>query len=73
MTKEEFLAIAAQEYDQWNQSKSSDPSVGFYEYEMGFIRFMNRMGQGLFQSSLGKVPANRRKKNDCNQLRQAGN
>jgi hypothetical protein len=70
MTKEEFLAIAAQQYDAWKQSESSDPKVGLHEYEQGFDRLIRGIGEGSFQASLGKTPTDRRKKNDSNEVRE---
>jgi hypothetical protein len=69
MSKEEFLQIASQQYDEWKRGESSSHSVGFYEFEKGFGSFMKRVGQEAFQASLGSGPGDRRKKNGSDQPR----
>ena len=59
MTKEEFLAVAASKYDQVSQLEQRD---NFYDYEVAFERIMNQMSRELLETSLGKLPADHRKK-----------
>jgi hypothetical protein len=62
MTKEQFLSLASEDYDQWasSQKGQQDP----HEYERSFDDLMAKFSQRLFQVSVGEVPSDRRKKND---------
>jgi hypothetical protein len=70
MTKEEFLAIAGQEYEIWQQSQNQGVKQDFYDCEKGIDRLVNRMGQAILQGEVGVASNDRRKKNDSHQIRQ---
>lgn len=60
ISKEEFLLIVASRYDAIN---ALDDGRDFYDYEKGFAAIVQQMNRELFESSIGPVPADRRKKN----------
>lgn len=60
MTKEEFLQIASEKYENWEASQKGQTSG--YEYEKSFDKMMVELGQVLFQGSIGSLPANKKKK-----------
>lgn len=62
MTKKEFLAFASLEYDQFVSSQKDQTDA--YEYERSFDEVMTRFANRFYQSSLGALPSDHRKKND---------
>jgi hypothetical protein len=60
MKKEEFLALAESRYDALQElNKGKD----FYEYEKRFTSIWQDLGREVFETNLGKIPTNHRKKN----------
>lgn len=59
MTKEEYLALASEKYDELQALKQID---NFYDYEKEFEKIYKELGRTLFEKSLSELPANRRKK-----------
>jgi len=59
MTREEFLALASQEWDKLSvfQTESS-----FYEYEKKFDENWINLGRTVLEASISQVGADRRKK-----------
>lgn len=62
MEKDKFLALAGVEYDKWLESQKGQTDA--YEYEKSFSDLMDRIAVSLLQGSVGKVPDDKRKKND---------
>ena len=69
MTKEDYLAIAEQYYDEF---VSLEQNPNFYDYEKSFIEFLQKMGKTYMESQLNEAShtQDRRKKNDNYQIRQ---
>jgi hypothetical protein len=59
MSKEEFIAIAAQRYE---AIKSLSGHANFYEYEQEFEQIVTEMNREMLEKSLGAVPMDRRRK-----------
>ncbi len=59
MTKEEYLAIASEKYDELQALSKID---NFYDYEKEFEKILNELGRTVFEKSLSDLPADRRKK-----------
>ncbi len=59
MTKEEYLAMAAQRYDELQALNKID---NFYDYESEFAKIMNELSKEVLEKNLSKLPADRRKK-----------
>ena len=66
MSKEEFLALAASQYDRIKALSSHD---NFYDYEVGFEEIMGDLSRSVLEKSLGDVPLDRRKKKNSSSLR----
>ena len=60
MTKEEFLALAAEKWEEIEKKKESSDS--FYDYEKGFDELWVEFGRRSLEDSLGKLSLDRRKK-----------
>ena len=60
MTKEEFLALASEKWEEIEQTKKK--SGNFYDYEKGFDEIWVEFGRKSLEGSLGKVVKDRRKK-----------
>ena len=60
MTKEEYLAIAANRYDELQALNRID---NFYDYESEFVNIMKDLGKEVLEKILGDLPADKRKKN----------
>ena len=71
MTKEEFLALAAQKWEALEKKK--DTSDSFYEYEKDFDEVWVDFGRSTLEGTLGKPSLNRRKKNEFKSLRRDTN
>jgi uncharacterized membrane protein len=59
VTKEEYLALASQKFDELQNLKEKKT---FYEYEQTFDEIWTELGRQVLEKSLGDVPADRRKK-----------
>lgn len=59
MTKEEYLALAAERYD---ELKALDKIDSFYDYEKEFEKIFNKLGRAVLEKKISEVPADRRKK-----------
>ena len=66
MTKDEYIALAAQKYEDLQQLKSKPT---FYDYEKSFDEIWQDLGRQVLEKSLSDVPADRRKKKDDNPIR----
>lgn len=59
MSKDEYLALAEQKYDDLQQLKHK---LSFYDYEKTFDQIWKNLGQQVLEKNLSDVPADRRKK-----------
>jgi hypothetical protein len=59
MSKEEYLAKAAARYEAIEKLKDQKD---FYNYEADFDKIWTDLGREVLESSISKVPTNRRKK-----------
>lgn len=59
MSKEEYLAKAAARYEAIEKLKDQKE---FYNYEADFDKIWTDLGREVLESSISKVPTNRRKK-----------
>ena len=59
MTKEEYLALASEKYDELQALKKID---NFYDYENEFEKILKELGRTIFEKSLSELPVDRRKK-----------
>lgn len=59
MTKEEFVALAAQRYDALQALNNLD---NFYDYEKGFVGIWKDLGREVLEKNLGELPRDKRKK-----------
>jgi hypothetical protein len=59
MSKEEYLAKAAARYEAIKKLKDQKD---FYNYEADFDKMWTDLGREVLESSISKVPTNRRKK-----------
>jgi hypothetical protein len=66
VSKEEYLALAAQKYEQINQLQQE---TSFYQYEKKFVDIWEDLGRQLLEKNLSQVPDNRRKKKDESSVR----
>lgn len=71
ISKEEFLALAAQKYEQIHDLHQQPT---FYDYEKAFIDIWEDLGRQVLEKNLtgppgGQVPNDRRKKKDASALR----
>lgn len=62
MTREEFLELAEQKWEQIQAQKSG--SASFYDYEKGFDELWTEFGREAIEGSIGKKSKDRRKKKD---------
>lgn len=62
MTKEEFLSLAAQRYDELQALNKLD---NFYDYEKLFVSIWQDLGREVLEKNIGDQPANKRKKKDA--------
>ena len=60
MTKEEFLALASEKWEEIERKK--DTSTTFYDYEKGFDEIWVEFGRRSLEGSLGERGNDRRKK-----------
>ena len=59
MSKEDFLALAEQKYDDLQQLKDK-PNL--YDYEKSFDEIWQELGRQVLEKNLSDLPADRRKK-----------
>ena len=59
MKKDEFLAIASEQYEAL--AKLNEQS-SFYDYEKGFDELWTELGRQVLESNIGGVPKDHRKK-----------
>lgn len=59
MTKEHYLSLAEEKYDELQALGKID---NFYDYEKEFERIFNELGRAVLQENISKVPTDRRKK-----------
>lgn len=59
MTKEEFLQLAGNRYDELQALNKID---NFYDYEKGFVGIWQSLGRSVLEKNLGAVPQDKRKK-----------
>jgi len=62
MTKEEFLVLAAEKWEEIEKKKASSDT--FYDYEKGFDELWVEFGRRSLEGSLGSVNSDRRKKKE---------
>ena len=65
MTKEEYLAIASEKYDELQALNKID---NFYDYEKEFEKILKGLGRTLLEKSISEVSADRRKKKHSRNL-----
>lgn len=61
MSKEEFLKLASEKWDELQEHKSS--SENLYDYEKGFDELWVEFGRTSLEGSIGELGNDRRKKN----------
>ena len=59
MTKEEFLQLAGNRYDELQSLNKID---NFYDYEKGFVGIWQSLGRSVLEKNLGDIPRDKRKK-----------
>jgi len=59
MTREEYLALASEKYDELQALNKID---NFYDYEKKFEELLKELGRTLFEKNISELPADRRKK-----------
>jgi len=62
MTKEEFVAIAAQRYEELQALNKLD---NFYDYEKQFVGIWKDLGREVLQKNIGSLPKDKRKKKEA--------
>jgi len=60
MTKEEFLELASEKWEEIEKHKES--STSFYDYEKGFDELWVEFGRKSLEGTLGNLTSDRRKK-----------
>ena len=59
MTKAEYLEIAAQRYEEFQELNKID---NFYDYEKEFVTILNGLGREVLEKNLGALVRDKRKK-----------
>ena len=59
MTKEQFLSLVSDRYDQLQALNKID---NFYDYEKGFEDIWKGLGKEVFEKNISELPNDRRKK-----------
>lgn len=59
MTKEEYLALASDKYDELQALNKID---NFYDYEKEFEKLLKELGRTLFEKNISELSVDRRKK-----------
>jgi hypothetical protein len=62
LTKDQFIALASEMYDQEMKQKLNDKTQDFFEYESTFAAIMQEFSRKTLERSLGELPTNIRKK-----------
>ena len=65
MTKEEYLAIASEKYDELQALNKIDT---FYNYEKEFEKILNELGRTLLEKNISELSADRRKEKHSRNL-----
>lgn len=65
MTKEEYLALASEKYDDLQALNKID---NFYDYEKEFEKILSGLGRTLLEKGISELPADRRKKKHLQNL-----
>jgi len=65
MTKEEYVAIALEKYDELQALNNID---NFYDYEKEFEKLLKELGRTLLEKNLSDLSADRRKKKHSRNL-----
>jgi hypothetical protein len=65
MTKEQYLAIASEKYD---ELQALNKIHNFYDYEKEFEKILKDLGRSLLEKNISEVPADRRKKKHSQNL-----
>lgn len=65
MTKEEYLALASEKYDELQALNKID---NFYDYEKEFEKLLKELGRTLLEKNLSELSADRRKKKHSQNL-----
>lgn len=61
MTKEEYLALATEKFEELQSLKNKET---FYEYEKKFDEIWTDLGRQVLERNLSDVPGDRRKKKE---------
>jgi len=59
MTKEEYLALASEKYDELHALNQID---NFYDYEKEFEKIFHDLGRKVLEKNISELSADRRKK-----------
>lgn len=65
MTREEYLAIASEKYD---ELQALNKINNFYDYEKKFEELLKELGRTLLEKNLSELSADRRKKKHSQNL-----
>ncbi len=65
MTKEEYLALASEKYDELQALNKID---NFYDYEKEFEKLLKELGRTLLEKNISELSADRRKKKHSQNL-----
>lgn len=67
MTREEYLKLCAQRWDDVNKLEGVD---NLYDLEKGMVDIIKALGRDLLEAQTGEVPSDRRKKKSIKQFRE---
>lgn len=65
MTKASYLQLAE---SKWEALSGLKTQLDFYEYETQFAEIWVELGRSVLESSIGEIPADRRKKKSPNPI-----
>ncbi len=65
MTREEYLALASEKYDELQALNKID---NYYDYEKKFEELLKELGRTLLEKNLSELSADRRKKKHSQNL-----
>jgi hypothetical protein len=63
MTKAEYLELASQHYDRFQELNKI---ANFYDYEVKFVNILNELGREILENNLGTLVKDKRKKKPYN-------
>lgn len=63
MTKEEFIQLSAERYDELQALNKLD---SFYDYEKEFVNIWQGLGRQVMEKNMGQLPDDKRKKKPYN-------